>query len=412
VTPVSRAVPTALPGALLAALVAALVVLPAAASSAQVTRSVAPETRFQMPFPCGESWTGTTRDSHSPSRSSIDWNRPDDAGDPVVAAAPGVVVRAEKGRTGYGHWVMLEHVSGERSTYAHLQEVSVRLGQSVDQGSLLGTVGRTGNASGEHLHFEERSSTAVVAPYFAGVPFVFGSTLASQNCPDVPLAGNFLGGPEAELVVYRRAARSTFLVQRPGLAPTVLRFGTATDEPVVGDWDGDGRANPGLRAPDSSVFRLRTPAGVTRISFGAAQDRPVAGDWNGDGTWEVGVRRANGRFVLRAADGATTTVALGDLDDLPVTGDWNGDRRTDLGVYDQATATFTLRVTDAEGLAWIAQVPFGQPGDLPVAGDWDGNLTTEVGVWNPPTATFSERRAASATAARSRTARVSFGNPR
>ena len=116
--------------------------------------------------------------------------------------------------------------------------------------------------------------------------------------------------------------------------------------------------------------------------------------------------------MLRAADGTTTSIALGDRDDLPVTGDWNGDRRTDVGVYDQATATFTLRVVDAEGLAWIAQVPFGQPGDLPVTGDWDGNLTTELGVWSPATATFSERRAASATAARSRTASTVFGNPR
>ncbi|MGZ5401304.1 MAG: M23 family metallopeptidase, partial [Nocardioides sp.] len=375
-------------------------------------RSVAPETRFQMPFPCGQAWTGTTRDSHSPSRNSIDWNRPDDPDDPVVASAPGVVVRAENTATGYGRWVMLEHASGERSIYAHLEDLHVRLGQSVDQGALLGTVGETGNAYGEHLHFEQRSSTAVLTPYFSGVRFVFGSTLASQNCPDVPLAGNFLGGPAAELVVYRRAAKSTFLVQRPGTTPKVLRFGSATDEPVVGDWDGDGRANPGLRASDRTLFRLRTPAGVTRIPFGAVQDRPVAGDWNGDGTWEIGVRQASGRFVLRAADGTTTAITLGDRDDLPVTGDWDGDRRTDVGVYDQASATFTLRVLDAEGLAWIAQVPFGQPGDLPVAGDWDGNLTTELGVWNPLTATFSERRAASATAARSRTARIRFGNPR
>jgi hypothetical protein len=95
-----------------------------------------------------------------------------------------------------------------------------------------------------------------------------------------------------------------------------------------------------------------------------------------------------------------------------VTGDWNGDGRTDLGVFDRATATFTLRVVAPDGLVWTAQVRFGQPGDLPVAGDWDGNRTTEIGVWNPATATFSERRAESATATRSRTRNVRFGNPR
>lgn len=407
-TRVTRAVPAALLGPALAL----AVMLPASPAAAQLTRSVAPETRFEMPFPCGQAWTGSTRESHSPSRNAIDWNRPEDPDDAVVAAAPGLVVRAEKQATGYGHWVMLEHASGERTVYAHLNQVTVRRGQSVDQGALLGTVGNTGNSYGEHLHFEEQDTAGAVAPYFSGVPFVFGSTLASQNCPDVPLAGNFLGGPEAELVVYRRAAKSTFLVQRPGSTPKVVRFGTATDEPIVGDWDGDGRANPGLRAPGRTVFRLRAAGVVTKIAFGAAADRPVAGDWDGDGRWEIGVRQPVGVFVLRAADGTTTSIALGDRDDLPVTGDWDGDRRTDVGVYDRATATFTLRVVDEQGVAWVAQVPFGQPGDLPVTGDWDGNLTTEVGVWNPESATFSERRAASATAARSRTTSTAFGNPR
>ena len=49
----------------------------------------APLTPYQMPFPCGQTWTGSTRASHSPSSRSIDWNRTDDAGSAVVAAAPG-----------------------------------------------------------------------------------------------------------------------------------------------------------------------------------------------------------------------------------------------------------------------------------------------------------------------------------
>lgn len=382
-------------------------------ASAQLLRANAPATSYEMPFPCGQAWVGSTRDAHSPSRNAIDWNRPDDAGDPVVASAPGVVVRAEpKSSTGYGHWVMLEHDAGERTVYAHLEDVLVVAGQSVDQGALLGTVGRTGNASGEHLHFEERLGSDVVAPYLSGAPFAFGSTMTSANCPDVPLAGNFLGGPAAELAVYRRAATSTFRIERPGREPRVLRFGKATDQPIAGDWDGNGRINPGVRAPGRTLFRLRAGGEVTKIRFGAAQDQPIAGDWNGDGRWEIGVRQPGGRFVLRAADGSTSSVGLGDGGDLPVTGDWDGDGSTDLGVYDQAAATFTLRIVDDTGLTWLAQVQFGEPGDLPVTGDWDGNGTTEVGVWHPTTATFSERRAASATASPSTTATSVFGTPR
>jgi hypothetical protein len=81
-------------------------------------------------------------------------------------------------------------------------------------------------------------------------------------------------------------------------------------------------------------------------------------------------------------------------------------------VFESATATFTLRIVDGEGLAWLATVPFGQPGDLPVTGDWDANGRTDVGVWSPGTATFSERRAPAPTAARAVVSEIRFGNAR
>src|SRR3990170_685032 len=129
----------------------------------------APETRFQMPFPCGQAWTGSTRDSHSPSRYSVDWNRTDDEDDPVVASAPGVVSRAERWTTSYGHWVRIDHPGGESTIYAHMNAVTVAVGQRVDQGTQVGTVGNTGNSYGAHLHFEERDSAGSVRwPWFDG----------------------------------------------------------------------------------------------------------------------------------------------------------------------------------------------------------------------------------------------------
>jgi hypothetical protein len=375
----------------------------------------APATEFRMPFPCGQEWAGSTRASHSPSSKAVDWNRPDDLGDQVVSAAPGVVTTAEpKGKSGYGHYVRVEHVNGENTIYAHLTTVVVKVGQRLDQGALLGTVGETGNATGPHLHFEERSSSGVIAPFFDAVKFVFGRTQASRNCVDVPVAGNLLAGPAAEVAVFRRATAAIFRVNRPNKAPKVFKLGTGTDQPVVGDWDGDGRANIGVRTPATKTFQLQTPAGVSTIVFGTVADQPIAGDWDGDGLWEVGVLKAGTNvFRLRAADGSVSQVALGDADDLPVTGDWDGDKATDLGVYDSATAVFTLRIVDADGLAWTAQVPFGEPGDLPVTGDWDANGRTDVGVWNPGTATFSQRRAKSPVTEKVVPVRqIQFGNPR
>jgi len=373
-----------------------------------------PGTRFQMPFPCGQSWTGTTRDSHSPSRYSVDWNRPDDEDDPVVASAPGVVVRAERWTTSYGHWVRIEHPSGETTIYAHMNAVDVALGQTVDQGTQIGTVGNTGNSYGAHLHFEERTAAGAVRwPWFGGSSFVFGSTLASRNCVDVPLAGNFVRDGRAEVAVFRRGAPSQFRILRLDGTTKVVRFGAATDQPVVGDWDGDGHVDLGVRTPSTRTFSLRTAAGVTTVELGRTRDLPLAGDWDGDGVDEVGVRRAASPvFVLRAADGTRRTVTLGEVGDLPVTGDWDGDGVTDLGVYDQAAATFTLRLVDVDGLTWTAEVPWGKAGDLPVTGDWDANGRTDLGTWNPATAVFSQRRAAAPTTARTGTTTLTFGRPR
>lgn len=373
-----------------------------------------PAAAYEMPFPCGQSWTGATRSSHSPSARAIDFNRPDDLGQPVVASAPGVVRTAvPDGTRGYGRYVVVDHEGGASTWHAHLAEVSVVAGQRVDQGALLGTVGSTGNSSGPHLHYEQRVGSALADPWFHGAPFAMGSTQASQNCVDVPVAGNFLGTAPAELVVFRRAAQASFEIMRPGAAPKVLRIGTATDQPVAGDWDGDGRLNPGVRTPSTGTFVLRVGSTVYRVVLGEAADVPVAGDWDGDGQWDVGVRRArDGVFVLRAMGGGLSEVALGDLDDLPVTGDWDGDGDADLGVYDVRTATFTLRRVDDEGLVWVSQVTHGSGDDLPVTGDWDGNGRTDLGVWDPTTATFTLRRAAAPTSARAQATRVRFGRAR
>ncbi|MBP7145949.1 MAG: M23 family metallopeptidase [Acidobacteria bacterium] len=76
-------------------------------------------------------------------------------GAPVRAAAAGRVAYSGRQR-GYGLMVIVVHDNGYTSLYAHVRRVLVRPGQKVRQGAKLAEVGRTGNASGCHLHFEIR----------------------------------------------------------------------------------------------------------------------------------------------------------------------------------------------------------------------------------------------------------------
>lgn len=402
-----RALGVAVPAALL---------LGAGLAPAEAARKVpppVPSTGHQLPFVCSQAWVGGMRGNHSPSKWAIDFNRIGDVGKPVVATAAGVVTTANgTSKSGYGHYVVVDHGNGESSLYAHLKSVQVALGSTVDQGTLVGVVGSTGNVTGPHLHYEQKVGKAVAAPHFAHLPFA-GGTLASANCSDVPLAGNMQGDRAAELTVFRRTQTGGFLIQQPGGAqPRVVGFGTATDEPVLGDWNGDGVAEPGVYSVRGRRFKLADPNGLINLKFGARGDRPVAGNWDGTGGWEVGVFRPVGAtFQLRGANGAVTTVQLGDANDVPVTGDWNGDGRTDIGVFDRASAVFTLRHLDAAGAAVISSVQFGLAGDLPVPGDWDGNGTMELGTWTPSTAVFNQRQADANGAPRA-VAQVQFGRPR
>lgn len=372
-----------------------------------------PTTAYQMPFPCGETWSGGTRAGHSPSIHAIDWNRNPDLGAPVVAAAAGVVATAyATSKGGYGRWVVIDHGNGESSVYAHLASVVVAVGQRVDQGAMIGTLGDSGNASGAHLHFEEKVGKRVVPAWFAGIAFTSGA-LTSKNCVDVPLAGNFTGDPAAEVAVFRRARKSSFVVNLGAAPPLTVTFGKAFDEPLLGDWNGDGQLDVGVRTPRMSTFKLKTPTGIVKVRWGLPSDMPISGDWDGNGTTEIGVRRAaEGTFYPRLADGTSSPVWLGDADDLPVTGDWDGNGTTDLGVFDQATATYTLRSVNAAGLSVLEIVQFGVAGDLPVTGDWNGDGVTDLAVWSPQTATFTQGVVRTPTAARAVVRQVRFGNPR
>jgi murein DD-endopeptidase MepM/ murein hydrolase activator NlpD len=76
-------------------------------------------------------------------------------GTPVLAAATGQVETAGW-LGGYGLTVTINHPSAEQTLYAHLSELYVQPGQRVEQGSVIGRVGSTGNSTGPHLHFEVR----------------------------------------------------------------------------------------------------------------------------------------------------------------------------------------------------------------------------------------------------------------
>ena len=76
-------------------------------------------------------------------------------GDGVVyPVAPGKVIRRVVGNASYGNYVTVQHDDRMLSLYAHLDHISVTLGQQVGYDTVLGFEGATGNVTGKHLHLE------------------------------------------------------------------------------------------------------------------------------------------------------------------------------------------------------------------------------------------------------------------
>jgi murein DD-endopeptidase MepM/ murein hydrolase activator NlpD len=91
-------------------------------------------------------------------------------GTPVLAAAPGRVTWAGWSAGGWGNLVVVRHMDGVQTLYAHLESVSVRAGWVVSGGTVLGRVGATGDATGPNLHFEVHVRGAAIDPLTALVP--------------------------------------------------------------------------------------------------------------------------------------------------------------------------------------------------------------------------------------------------
>ncbi len=104
------------------------------------------------------------RDPRNPAHAGIDIGL--HTGDAIVAADGGIVVFAGWwGGAGYGNLIVVDHLNGWQTWYAHLSQVNVFCGQQVNAGDLIGLGGSTGWSTGPHLHFEVRLEGVPYDPF-------------------------------------------------------------------------------------------------------------------------------------------------------------------------------------------------------------------------------------------------------
>ncbi len=104
----------------------------------------------------------------------IDYGAP--TGTPIFATAGGTV-EFSGWKGGYGKLVILRHPNGYRSYYGHCSKLLAAVGTRVEQGQTIAKVGRTGQATGPHVHYEIRINNQPVDP----------NSIKTSNGPPLPV---------------------------------------------------------------------------------------------------------------------------------------------------------------------------------------------------------------------------------
>jgi murein DD-endopeptidase MepM/ murein hydrolase activator NlpD len=120
------------------------------------------------PVPSGEiiSYYGAPRRGHRHAGVDIEGAH----GAKVVASRGGKVRYSGSGMRGYGKTVIIDHGDRYSSLYAHNSKLLVRVGERIKAGQTIARVGSSGNASGNHCHFEIRRDDRAVDPLLYLVP--------------------------------------------------------------------------------------------------------------------------------------------------------------------------------------------------------------------------------------------------
>ncbi|MBA3889523.1 MAG: M23 family metallopeptidase [Gemmatimonadaceae bacterium] len=131
------------------------------------------------------------------------------SGTPITAAAAGRVIFAGR-KFGFGNTVELDHGNGVITRYAHARTIKVRNGARVEAGATIATVGRTGLASGPHLHFEVIVNGSSVDPLTRPVASLIPSSAglpSALGVPEIPIV--IPTGPGTDTALVRAASTSS-----------------------------------------------------------------------------------------------------------------------------------------------------------------------------------------------------------
>ena len=209
------------------------------------------------------------------------------------------------------------------------------------------------------------------------------TTFSWGEATDEVLVGDW-DGDGKDTIAIRRGTRFAFTnsTTPTGAPEFTMVYGRADDEVLVGDWDGDGKDTIAVRR-DASIYvrnSLSTGQAEKSFTFGRATDAAFAGDWDGDGKDTVAVRRSGRFYILNvlASGTAELNFAYGKDTDAVFAGHFGKNSKTDSFAVRRGSTYYVTENLQGGTADW--SLIYGRVSDETLVGDWNGDGLGTLGV--------------------------------